>query len=246
MHYLKKQSLYELSSKEGSTIRSLVLITFTILSSATTIAHASTHDRRITIKDTEAMVTTAKHDHQFPTTVNEEILAQLNRYIGTPDGREFIRRSMERKKKYDKVLNAAIVKHNMPPELLALPIVESGYRNITQGKSLLHGAGIWMFIQSTARNFELRVNNDVDERLNVAKETDAAMRYLASLNLRFKDWGLALLAYNAGEGFIQRAINETDSRDAWHLVRNRYENDPGYLAKVMAAALIMKNPVLLK
>lgn len=240
------------SRKETITKRSALKIgTFaiaaiTLFSGVTVLANASVQDRRISMEDAKKMAAHSQITSEFPMIVNEEVLAQLNRYLGTPDGREFLRRSLERKKKYEPTLHAAIAKYNMPPEILALPVIESGYRNITQGSNPRHGAGIWMFIQSTARNFNLRVDDEVDERLNVVKETDAAMRYLAALNLRFKDWGLALLAYNAGEGFVQRAINETGSRDVWHLVRNRYENDPDYLAKVIAVALIMQNDTLLK
>jgi membrane-bound lytic murein transglycosylase D len=99
-----------------------------------------------------------------------------------------------------------------------------------------------MFIAPTARNYGLRVDSQADERLNPARLTDAAMRYLKSNNLMFRDWLLAILAYNAGERAVSQAIHATGSRDAWTLVRRGYESDKDYLAKVMAAVLIMKNP----
>lgn len=76
----------------------------------------------------------------------------------------------------------------------------------------------------------------------ISIETDAAMRALGGLNLQFNDWGLALLGYNAGRGFVAKAISKTGSRDVWELIRGGYENDPRYVASVMAAVLIMKNP----
>jgi len=85
----------------------------------------------------------------------------------------------------------------------------------------------------------------VDERLDLEKETDAAFRYLGGLKLRFRDWHLALLSHNVGENRVQRGIDETGSRDAFELIRAGYEGDKDYLAKVMAAVLILENPSLL-
>jgi hypothetical protein len=50
------------------------------------------------------------------------------------------------------------------------------------------------------------------------------------------------LSYNYGEGNVQRAIEATGSRDAWNLIGQGYEGDKDYLAKLMDAILIMKNP----
>jgi membrane-bound lytic murein transglycosylase D len=103
-------------------------------------------------------------------------------------------------------------------------------------------AGIWQFIPQTARNYGLRVDAQKDERLDMALLTDAAMRYLQANNLRFKDWQLALMAYNMGENAVQKAMVDLDTRDAWTLIRNGREGDKDYLAKFMAAVLIMRNP----
>jgi membrane-bound lytic murein transglycosylase D len=67
---------------------------------------------------------------------------------------------------------------------------------------------------------------------------------LSSLKLRFNDWSLALLAYNAGETRVEQGLRETGSKDAWHLIDRGYENDPNYLPRTMAVILILKNPAL--
>jgi membrane-bound lytic murein transglycosylase D len=103
-----------------------------------------------------------------------------------------------------------------------------------------------MFIASTARNYGLNVTATTDERLNPTAETDAAMRYLASNQLRFKDWLLAIQAYNSGEQAVQVAIEKFGSRDVWTLLQQGLLTDHDYLAKVMAMIIIMKNPQLLE
>jgi hypothetical protein len=56
---------------------------------------------------------------------------------------------------------------------------------------------------------------------------------------------LALLSYNDGTPSVDAAIRKTGSHDAWRLVQEGIENDPEYLARVMAAVLIIKNPHIL-
>ena len=100
-----------------------------------------------------------------------------------------------------------------------------------------------MFIGSTANHYGLTVNDQVDERMDISLETDAAMRLLTGDYLRFKkNWELSVLAYNVGEEKIQRAIASTGSRDAWTLIRAGLSTDKDYYPRLMAAILIMRNP----
>ena len=133
----------------------------------------------------------------------------------------------------------------MPEELIAIPVIESGYRNLPQSSHESWGAGIWMFIKSTARNYGLKVNDQVDERLNPELLTDAAMRLLIANRARFDDWQLSVLAYSAGESHVQKAIDQTGSRDPWKIIQAGIGDEPDYLPKLMATILIMKNPHML-
>ncbi len=211
------------------------------------VAYASNgfvQDRRVSMADAQRFAVKAYRSSDFPVVVNELVLKQLNRYIGTPEGREFMRNALQRMENYRSVIEGKINGFRVPDELIAVPITESGYQNLTEGESNTHmkAAGLWQFIPSTARNYGLRVDAQKDERLDVPLSTDAALRYLNSNKLRFNDWHLSVLAYNMGERAVQKGINETGSRDAWTLIRNGYEGDKDYLPKLMAAILIIKNP----
>lgn len=200
-------------------------------------------DRRVSMADAKAMAIRAQSESGFPVVVNELVLKQLNRYLGTPEGREFMRTALARMENHKVSIAFYLEKYRVPSEILAVPIVESGYQNLgEQSNSLNKAAGLWQFIPQTARNYGLRVDAQKDERLDVNLLTDAAMRYLQVNNLRFKDWHLSLLAYNMGENAVQKGMNATGARDAWTLIRNGFEGDKDYLPKVMAAILIMKNP----
>lgn len=227
-------------------------VVVTLLTSAMgAVAYASrgmVQDRRITLTQAKALAIRAQDGNDFPIVVNEAVVKQLNRYVGTPDGREFIKNSLARMQSYKPTIEEYLHKYGVPREILAVPIVESGYQNLTQAESNTPGktAGIWQFIPSTARKFGVRVDQHKDERLNIPVISDAAMRYLQINNLRFKDWHLSLLSFNMGEENVQKAIDAVGSRDAWALIRNGYEGDKDYLPKIMAAILILKNPQTLE
>ena len=199
------------------------------------------HDRRVTMEEAQKMLAVAKRNSAFPLELNDRVLAQLNVLLGTPDGRAFVDESLERMALYQSHIAEHIVRYGLPEELLAVPLVESGYHNDAYDGNPRHGAGLWRFIEPTARNYGLRVDKQVDERLNVAAETDAAMRLLSDLHRRYDDWRLALLAYNGGNWRVEKGMRATGSNNAWDLVDAGFENDKHYLARVVASILIVKN-----
>jgi len=217
-------------------------ITLVSMIGATYAAKGIVQDRRVSQTEAEAMLKNLKPNLQFSVVINDLVLQQLNRYIGTPEGREHMKSSLERMKAHRELIEKKLNEYDVPKELLAIPVIESGYQNLEPNNKKHWGAGIWMFITSTAKHFGLHVDKNKDERLNVDLETDAAMRLLKANHLRFKDWHLSVLAYNMGETAVQKAIERTKSRDSWTIIRKGFEKDPEYLAQLMAAILIMENP----
>jgi len=215
----------------------LIMGLMTIISCA---IKGAIQDRRITMEQAAAMAERAGVDTDYPIVVNDLVLKELNAYLGTPEGREYIRTSLDRMKYFKKGIEKKIKEYGVPMEFLAIPILESGYQNLNQATNKVRGAGLWMFIPSTARAFGLTVNEEVDERLDIDILTDAAMRYLLANKRKFDDWQLSVLAYNIGEQNVQKSIEKAGSRDVWDVARSFYNNK--YYAKFMAAVIIMKNP----
>lgn len=233
------------SIQVGRTISATVGVALALVMGATAYASRGlVQDRRVNMAQANAMALRAQSTTGFPVVVNDLVLKQLNRYVGTPEGREFMRNSLARMENYKTVVSDNLKRYGVPVEIMAVPITESGYENLEESRSPsnVRAAGLWQFVPNTARNFGLKVDSKKDERMDVSLLTDAAMRYLQSNNLRFKDWSLAVLSYNMGEGAVQKAMDTLGTRDAWTLIRNGYEGDKDYLARVMAAILIMKNP----
>jgi hypothetical protein len=199
-------------------------------------------DRRVGLPEAQALATDALRRGGIEIPLNDAVLQELNLLLGTPAGRAGLEAARARLPAFEALLRARLAADGLPAALLAVPLVESGYRNLPQGADPRHGAGLWMFIAPTARRFGLEVSATRDERLDVAAQTAAAARYLAALYQQFGDWPLALLAYNAGARRVEEAIAATGSRDAWQLVARGHENDPDYLPRVFAAMLALHRP----
>jgi peptidoglycan lytic transglycosylase D len=102
----------------------------------------------------------------------------------------------------------------LPPEVAFMPTLESGYRSDVHG---MGGSGLWQLCASTARRYGLVVTPKRDDRLDPHLATRAAIRYLQDLYERYGDWPLALAAYNAGEGRVDRALRLHPGASFWDL-----------------------------
>jgi membrane-bound lytic murein transglycosylase D len=198
-------------------------------------------DRRVSLSQAQEMAEAARQGSSFPVVVNEEVVSELNRLLGTPDGRAFLRSGLQRMRDHQQMIEGKLAQYGLPSELLAVPLVESGYRNLKQDVNPVRAAGIWQFIRPTARRFGLTIDEARDDRLDPELETDAAVRMFSQLYAEFADWNLALLAYNGGNGLVRSGIEETGSRDAFELTRRGYINDPNYLPRTMAAIIVLRN-----
>jgi len=201
--------------------------------------------KNLSIEKISSLVHPSDFSKGFPVEINEAVVAELNKLVGTHRGKAFVKKALVNYQAHQRLLKSFVKKYGLPEEVLAVGFIESGFQNLPQSKHPVQSAGLWQFIPDTARNYNLRVDKQVDDRMNVPLQTDAAMRYLEALHLRFQDWPLALLSYNAGEARVQKGIHQTQQRDAWAVIDAGFGGDKGYLAKVMAGAIIMKYPALL-
>lgn len=121
---------------------------------------------------------------------------------------ESFQRITQRGSKYLFHIVQELEKRNMPTELALLPFIESAYN--PHARSIAKAEGLWQFIPSTGRHYDLGQNAFRDERRDILSSTEAALTYLQKLHDMFGDWQLALASYNWGEGSVMRAIKKAE------------------------------------
>ncbi|MBS7457661.1 transglycosylase SLT domain-containing protein [Coralloluteibacterium stylophorae] len=96
---------------------------------------------------------------------------------------------------------------DLPGEFALIPVVESWYRPDAHGAGGSGApAGLWQMIPSTARHHGVTITPGYDGRYSPVESTQAAIAYLDSLHTEFGDWRATVMAYNAGEGRMRRAL----------------------------------------
>jgi membrane-bound lytic murein transglycosylase D len=131
-----------------------------------------------------------------------------------------------------------LTEHGLPEELKYLAVIESGLR--PQIKSRAGALGLWQFMYRTGQMYGLNENSYIDERMDPEMATDAACRYLKKLYGIYDDWNLALAAYNAGPGNVNRAIRRSGNKLTYWDVRPYLPRETqGYVPNFIAASYIL-------
>ena len=182
-----------------------------------------------------------RQGYGIPNLENSLVDNQLNWYSARTD---YILRTTQRASHYLYHVVEELEKRGMPTELALLPFIESAFN--PQAISSAKASGMWQFIPSTGKDFNLKQNMFQDERRGVLDSTDAALNYLQKLYDMFGDWQLALAAYNWGEGSVQRAIKKQqaaglpiDFNSMSYLMPKETQN---YVPKLQAVKNIISNP----
>ena len=141
--------------------------------------------------------------------LDTSLVAEKERfYLQRPD---YLQRMFDRGGRYLFHIVEEIEKRGMPTELALLPFVESAMNPVALSHA--KAAGLWQFIPSTGKAFNLDQNWWVDNRRDVVKSTEAALDYLQKIyEMHGNDWFLALASYNWGEGAVGRAVKRNRAR----------------------------------
>jgi len=155
----------------------------------------------------------------------------------------FYKRSIQRGEWLISLLRGELMEEGLSDLFLYLSIVESGL-NI-EAVSSKKAVGLWQFMPKTARMYRLKVCEGEDERCDPFSATRAAIKHLRYLHRKFGKWYLAILAYNCGEGCVDRAIKKagTDTLEILIDPQARYlpKETREYLYKILLVSLIAES-----
>ncbi|MDE6702437.1 MAG: lytic transglycosylase domain-containing protein, partial [Muribaculaceae bacterium] len=134
---------------------------------------------------------------------------------------------------------APILKANgVPDDVIYLACAESSLN--PRAYSPAKAAGFWQFLASTAKQYGLEVNDEIDERYNLEKATAAACRYLKKALQKYGDWPTVMASYNAGMGRISGELEKQISDNSFDLYLN--DETSRYVFRIMAIKTILENP----
>jgi|TARA_B100001059_G_scaffold128320_2_gene128206 membrane-bound lytic murein transglycosylase D len=143
----------------------------------------------------------------------------------------------KRAAKYFPIIEPILKKNNLPDDFKYLALIESGLENVT---SPAGAKGFWQIMKSTAKEFNLEVNTEVDERYHIQKSTQAACDFLSSAKGKFGSWTLAAAAYNMGRTGLQKQMNRQKSYTYYDLLLNNETSR--YVFRILAIKEIIENP----
>jgi membrane-bound lytic murein transglycosylase D len=178
----------------------------------------------------------------IPLVMNNHIQAEIRRFTVGHE-RRFFKQSYQRSGRYRPQIVAALREAGLPEELSWLPLIESGFKVNALSRS--RALGLWQFIPSTGYKFGLKRDKFIDERMDPAKSTKAAIEYLKELHGIFGDWSTVLAAYNCGEGKVLRVIRSQNLNyldNFWDLYERLPRETSRYVPRFLATLHILSQP----
>ena len=118
---------------------------------------------------------------------------------------------------YEASISRVLADRGVPPEIGALPHVESSFNPAAYSR--VGAAGLWQFMPGTARRY-MRVDGIVDQRLDPYSATEAAANLMLYNYRLLGSWPLAVTAYNHGPGGLRRAQDELGTNDIAVIVKH--------------------------
>jgi hypothetical protein len=145
---------------------------------------------------------------------------------------------IKRANRFFPVIEPVLKRYNIPDDFKYLCVIESGLD--TRAISPVKAAGLWQFMESTAKMYGLEIRDGVDERYHIEKATEAACRYFRDAYNRYGKWEDVAASYNAGMGKISGEMNKQQVESAFDLLL--VPETSRYIFRIMAAKEVFSKP----
>ena len=206
--------------------------------------YTATDDRYRTQRDVEVSDAVLRERlANLPTVIDMPYNSIVRNYIEryTSRGREQVAALLGLSNYYMPIFEQALEEAGLPNELKYLPVIESALNPNAVSK---HGAaGLWQFMLNPAKGLDMEVNSLVDERRDPYVSSKKAAVFLKDLYSTYKDWSLAIAAYNCGPGTVNKALRraggDPSSHDFWSIYYFLPSETRGYVPMFIAANYVM-------
>jgi hypothetical protein len=137
------------------------------------------------------------------------------------------------------IFDQYLKEYNLPTDLRYIACLETELNNKTI--SYAGATGVWQLMPDVKQEFGLRIDGVLDERYDLHRATEAALKDLKRMYKALGDWELALAGYNCGIGALTLAMKRAKSKDFDRVKEFLPEQTQQYLSKFIAFTYIMKN-----
>ena len=144
---------------------------------------------------------------------------------------------IKRANRYLPLIEPILKRNNIPDDFKYLSLIESSLTNVV---SPAGASGFWQFLDKTAKQYKLEVTDEVDERYNLEKATEAACKYFKESYDTLKSWTLVAASYNMGITGIRKQIEKQKTNNFYDLYLNTETSR--YIFRIIAMKLIVENP----
>jgi hypothetical protein len=144
---------------------------------------------------------------------------------------------LKKTRRYFSIMEPILKKYKVPDDFKFLALIESGLANVTSPSG---ASGIWQFMNDTGKKYGLEISEEVDERYELEKSTEAACKLLLHSYSIFGNWSLCAAAYNAGESRIQSASTTQKITSYYDLYLNTETSR--YIFRILALKLLYEHP----
>lgn len=178
--------------------------------------------------------------YSIPVIVNPQVVSFIKAFQTIRH--EGIQRALDRSQEFIEPFKEIFRKNEIPVDLAYLPIIESGFR--VDASSRARAKGAWQFMAATARLSGLRVDWQVDERLDPFKAADAAARFMKRLYEEYDDWYIVLACYNGGPRRLNKAMRVLRTSDFFEINQSRHirRETRNYVPAFLASLIIARSP----
>ena len=132
------------------------------------------------------------------------------------------------------IIQKILEAEGLPDDFKYLCLIESGLDNVV---SPAGAAGFWQIMKKTGKDYQLQIDDQVDERYHLEKSTKAACKYLKIAKKKFGSWTLAAASYNMGKAGLQKRLTEQKVESYYDLHLNNETSR--YVMRIIAAKYIL-------
>lgn len=173
---------------------------------------------------------------EIPMEYNQQVRNYIDLYANRR--RNLISKVLSTSKLYFPIFEEVFDRENVPMEFKYLAVIESALNQ--RAISPVGAAGLWQFMSPTGRMYGLKTDAYIDDRKDIIKSTEAAVKYFKNSYRLYNDWLLVIASYNCGPGNVNKAIRKAGgSKNIWQIMPYLPRETRGYVPAFIAAAYVM-------